>query len=314
MEQLCTLADSTYGPQVLAQYRSLETHMQRDWHLTVLALDDEFATALRKLALPRCTVWDMEDAISVDPTISTMRSDRSYEAWCWSLAAQLTNRVFAETKEPTTYLDADVWWLHRTEPFFAEADQGEVAIHDHRFPPQYADRYARGRFNVGIVRFAPSRGGFRAAAWWAARVLDGCDRHMPAITCELPNSQRWTLPEGTAGDQGWLQAFPLFADTRVIGHPGSGLAPYNIMNWMLEAQETPDGTITMVGAVEERPQGELIEEIESWWPVLNYHYHEWRFERDGRLKRRTSYPLRTEDIVLLAEPYEEAVKAAAKEL
>lgn len=274
MRHYCTLFDSKYLPQVLALYESLRKHSSVDCELNVLALDDECHNALARLRLPdNVQMWDLREMGA-----SRIRSDRTWQEFCWTMASQLADRLMNWLNIPDlTYLDADMLFFSDPEIIFSEIGDKSIAIIPHRFNEHDRARLEKnGKFNVCWNTFRNTETGRRCLSKWAAQCREWC---------------YYRNEDGKFGDQAYLDAWPTeYGDeVHIIQNIGAGVAPWNLVNYRLDS-------------VFGKPH---IDDGHSYQPVVFYHYHEYIHE-----SRLTNYPLRPIDRELIYAPYIQAINEA----
>jgi hypothetical protein len=210
--------------------------------------------------------------------------------------------------EAITYLDADLLFFDSPEPVFAELGDGSVLLIPHRWAPEHEKNEviggtsddAWGVFNVQFMTFRRDGNGMAALRWWRERCLEWC---------------RALIRPGRFGDQKYLDDWPeRFDGVRVLEHPGGGLAPWNVSQYRLDAD-----------------QDRVLVDGRS---LVFHHYQGLWLHRQtpfGRLLTRTSgayrecpispawvwatrWPLSDDTLDLLWEPYVERVAEAMQEL
>jgi hypothetical protein len=122
-----------------------------------------------------------------------------------------------------TYLDADLFFFADPAPIYDEIADHSIAIIEHRFPPNLRDREQYGIYNVGWLSFRRDEHAFACLHWWRERCIEWCyDR------CE----------DGRFADQKYLDNWPnLFQGVVVLRHKGANLAPWNLANYKIRADE-----------------------------------------------------------------------------
>lgn len=298
MRRYVCCQNSAYGAQALALVRSLQRHEPDPAQFTVSAvcMDDGLHERMWSLvrtdkALARILKpyrWT-EMAEATPGLIDCLYDGRTTVEWFWTQASQAVAWMLEHKSGPSdrvVYVDSDLWFTGDPSPVFdAWEDSGaDVALHTHRFHADYADREARGRFNVGLCGFRATKEATVAARWWAKQVRRLCVTEMPALSATLPNGMAWTRAAGSAGDQGWIEGLVEFCKVHVIEHPGAAVAPYSAA-WRALPEE-----------------------------IMWYHAHEAKYDHSGNVVKRTGYPTPQETTSRLVEPHEAAVKAAAEEL
>lgn len=236
----CTLFDRHYATRGVALYRSLERHCRRDFRFTILCMDAETRDLMARLALPQAELVmaaDLGDAelVAIEPS-------RPRREFCWtcppSLLLYILDRI--APGEIATYVDADLAFFSDPQPVYDELGDKDIAIHGHRFSPQYqASEATSGIFNVGLIAVRNTAQGRACLKRWRAQCLE---------KCELDPDN------GYCGDQKYLDEWPdLYDRLVVLQHPGVCVAPWNIKNYVVAEK---DGQVTVDDA-----------------PLIFYHYH-----------------------------------------
>ncbi len=272
MRQYCTLFDSKYLPQGLALYESLRKHSSEPFTLYVAPMDEETETVLLSLHLPHVV---MIHGFNDLPAMLELRAKTTHQEYCWASASQLAEYLLEVTKEDINYIDADCFFFSDPKVIFDEIGERSIAVIPHRFIPAKKYLEVNGKFNVSLVHFKNDPIGRECLTTWAWQCREKC-----------------SAKDG-CGDQKYLDAWPgkYGTDLCVIQNIGIGLAPWNLANYIMCLHRL-DG-----------PPG-LIDDCEAFemWPVIMYHYHEFKELPNGHF-RLTNYDLRSEDIELIYEPY-----------
>ena len=240
MRYFCTSSDTGRLTRSLALYQSL-TAQAGEFELTVLCLDREAETALRKMALPRVHLLPGEELTGQFPALAAAQSDRTpreFQATCtpW-LLRHLLPRI--PVGQLLTYLDAGIYFFGSPQPLYDEIGAASVAIIPQRYPASLAHWEAHGKFSSAWISLRHDATGLACATDWSDRCAAWC----------------FTLVEPTRyAEQKYLEAWPAqFPGTVVISHPGANVAPWNVA----------DATIT--GS----PAGPLL----NRQPLVFYHFH-----------------------------------------
>jgi len=236
----CTLFDRYYATRGIALLRSLEQHCREEFRFTILCMDQETQALLARLNLPRTDLILPRDL--GDAELLAVEQSRPRREFCWtcppSLMLYMLNRL--APGEIATYVDADLAFFSDPAPVFEELGNKDIAIHAHRFSPEYqASEATSGIFNVGLIAIRNASQGRACLERWRAQCLE---------KCELDPDN------GFCGDQKYLDEWPSLYDRLVVlQHPGVCLAPWNIRNYTIGEK---DGRVTVNGA-----------------PLIFYHYH-----------------------------------------
>jgi hypothetical protein len=215
----CTLFDRNYLFKGLALHQSLTEHCS-DFVLWILCMDDETSQILERMDLKNVKLIRLVDF--EDEALRKARRERSPAEYCYTCTAPLI--LFVLEKETETenvaYLDADLFFYSDPQPIYKELGNESVLIIPHRFSPEYQfmERES-GIYNVSMVIFRQDRNGLECLNWWKEQCLKAC-RFDPKI--------------GLCYDQKYLDDWSTrFRDVHVLQHKGSGLAPWNVLNYQL---------------------------------------------------------------------------------
>jgi hypothetical protein len=238
--RFCTLFDRHYATRGIALYRSLEQHCRQGFSLTILCMDRETRDFMARIGLPRTELILPEDL--GDKDLLAAEQSRPRREFCWTCPPSLMLYMLNQSSpgEIATYLDADLAFFSDPKPVFDELGDNDIAIHGHRFSPEYqASEATSGIFNVGLIAVRNATQGRACLERWRLQCLE---------KCELD-------PEnGYCGDQKYLDEWPSRYDRLVVlQHPGVCVAPWNIRNYAVGEKV---GRVTVNGA-----------------PLIFYHYH-----------------------------------------
>jgi hypothetical protein len=245
----------------------------------VLALDAGAAQVIRghAEAFGVRVVHAVDDLLS-DPVLGESlrraKGDRSYRAFCWSLASIYTDhimRVHAGADVPAgellCYIDSDVMFFDSPLFIVNELAGGSVGCQPHNFPTHELKRLGpNGKYNIGVTAFRANARGREALAWWCHNVLAWCQEGSADRT-------RWQY----CGDQGYMDGVAQIYETafREFKNPGLWIAPWNLCDHKIEAGPKVDGQ-----------------------PLIAYHFHE--LEGPQQL---SNYPLADEAKRYIYDPY-----------
>ena len=287
--EFCTLFDAGYLPRGLALYRSLvDTGV--DFHLRVFCMDDATHDLLSRMDLPQLTPVTLADLERFDQELLEVKPTRTPVEYFWTATPVVC--LYCLEREPElreiTYLDADVMFFADPRPVFDELGSESVLIVPHRYAPAYVNDVATsGIYNVQFMTFRRTDDGLEALRWWRERCLEWCYAR---------------VEDGKMGDQKYLEDWPeRFRGVHVLGHPGGGLAPWNVSRYTLEQR------------------GDAV--LVDGQPLIFYHYHSLTLysgleslarlhvlpppcrSSDGGLVWRSGYPMSHTERRLVWDPY-----------
>lgn len=273
MHHFCTLFDSRYAAQGLALYASLERHCAEPFKLWILALDVETWGVLKKLELHYAELMPIESFVH-DAGLSPIRTSRTHQEWCWTLASQWCAYLIRHGLLEVTYCDADTFFFADPEVAFEEIGHRSIAITPHRLIASKKHLEVNGLYNVGFVHFKSTPIGRECLETWAADCRTWCfNRNEP----------------GRFGDQKYLDVWPAKygLECCVIENVGVNAGPWSLGNWRVTA-------------------GPRLDDV----TLIAYHAHEF----DAAQHRLTRYALRAEDREFIYAPYLDAVHDAQQKI
>lgn len=210
--------------------------------MIVVCMDEVTRIALDRLYGSRITLVAMHDFEGQDPELLAVKHTRSHVEYLWTTTPNHILRAMQirPESEYIAYVDADLEFYSDPSPIFEELGQGNVLIHEHRFPPRIAHLAVSGTYNVGIVVARRCPGSQEILTWWRERCLEWCGSESRG---------------GMLGDQGYLNDWPTrFSGVVVTKNIGVGVAPWNQEQYSLSSTSTG---IPLVNGT----------------PVVFYHYH-----------------------------------------
>lgn len=222
MRHYCTYFDTHYLLRGLALYRSLKQHAE-PFTLRVLCFDDFSYGVLTKLSQPDLIPISLADFERGDAALLAAKETRSRVEYYFTCSPSLPLYVLNHCPEVDliTYLDADLFFYGSPEPIFEEMGEASVLIVGHRFPEHLRVMEINGIYNVGLLAFRSDVTGRECLEWWRERCLEWC--------YDRPDGVRYA-------DQKYLDDWPTrFEGVAVLQNPGAGLAPWNWVNYKIQA-------------------------------------------------------------------------------
>lgn len=221
MRYFCTYFDRHYVSRALALYNSLVA-CQEHFHIFMLCMDEEAASSLSQLALPRVTVNRLLELEQTNSALLETKGQRSRIEYYYTCGPSYLLYILQRHREVDvlTYLDADLFFFSSPEPIFQEMGNSSIGLIEHRFKQESLKRF--GIFNVGWVSFRSDADGLTCLRWWAERCIEWC----------------YDRIEGSRfADQKYLDEFPCrFKGVKIIRHPGANLAPWNLSRHRISNQ------------------------------------------------------------------------------
>ena len=210
-----TYFDHNYLPRALVLLESLRQHSP-PFTLWCLALSDQCRNALRALSAPEVRIVNLPELEAADSKLAATKTSRTRAEYYFTLTSCWCEHLLAAQPdiELLTYLDSDLRFYSSPQPLLAELADGSIGIIEHRTTRPRALEEKFGRFNVGWLSFRNDAQGRACLRRWREQCLEWCfDRVEP----------------GRYADQKYLDEWPrLYSRTRILGHPGGNVGPWNV--------------------------------------------------------------------------------------
>lgn len=162
MMNFCTYFDSFYLLKGLGLYTSLE-HVSDDFHLFVMAFDQECFNKLKSLNLKHMTV-ELLSTIET-PELLAVKPTRSRGEYCWTCGPSAIYHFLTKYELDTiTYLDSDLMFMTDPSVVFQEVGNSSVAITEQGIGDKEARTY--GKYCVQYITFRNDKDGLGALTWW----------------------------------------------------------------------------------------------------------------------------------------------------
>lgn len=258
--ELCTIVDARYVTRCLVLHRSLLRHSD-DFRLSVWTVDADARAALEAVALPHLEVRPLEHLYEHDPDYAAVAPSRPLNERCWTAKSVACQFRFddAPGARVIAWIDADTMFWGPPEPVFDAIGDGAVLLLPHWPPDAWAtapaDWALGGRYNGGLVAFAPDDRGRAVLDWWRDRCIEG----VPTVGAD----------GHLFADQRYLDEIPeRFEGVGVIDDVGAILAPWNGGTFAVTER---DGAVHVEGR-----------------PLRFYHYHSLRIVEHSRAVRASA--------------------------
>lgn len=276
----CTLFDTNYAAKGLSMIRSIDRHCSRkDYEIHVLCLDDFVAAKLIRLWHTNVNVWSLQALESADPGLLAVKTDRTWQEYCWTLGSRFSRYIMENVSPPSlTYVDADMFFFDDPMRALDMAGAASIAATPHNFPAADEKRLiVNGKFCVSWVSWRRDDAGLACLKRWSDQVLGWCHyRH----------------ENGKFADQKYLDEWPDMygSDFIELIAPPVWPAPWNLHAHPVNIGPTVDDV-----------------------KMMAYHFHELRETSPGMFFR-TGYPVTREQAEYVYKPYEAAYLEAKKEI
>ena len=253
MLNFCTLFNSNYLSRGLALFESLKK-VSPDFHLYIVAFDEECHQYLEELHESGLTIISLADF--EDEELKRVKSGRTVAEYCWTCTSSVILYCIEKFQLPScTYLDADMIFYEDPLILIQEMVNESILITEHRYIRDYDVSATHGKYCVQFMYFKNDENGLIALRWWRDRCLEWCFAY---------------LEDGKFGDQLYLNDWPeRFRGVHVLQHPGGGLAPWNIQQYLPEKR---DGRIF----ISDKTKG-------ATYPVVFFHFHGLKFFSDEKV-------------------------------
>lgn len=259
MRHYCTLFDHNYLAKGVVLYESLLEHSSEPFKLHILAMDVSTFWLLQEMDLKHASIMPISAFGSI-LGLDALRATRSNAEWFWTCGSQLLSLMMRDdTREMSTYLDADICFFSDPKVIFEEIGSRSLGIVPHRFHERDRPRLAaNGEFNVGVVVARHDAIGRACIDRWAAQVRERCSAE---VGC---------------GDQQYLDEWPSLygAACCVIENIGVDLGPWSLGNFSINQMGESAFWRVAVNST----------------PLVCYHFHEYIHG-----KRLTDWPVREQD-------------------
>jgi hypothetical protein len=216
------MSDLGFLPQTLTFHESL-TAKAREFHLTVLCMDDVCLSFLRDRRLAGVDLVSLAELERAVPALAATRERETWRVYCWTAIPVFVDLMLNRVASGTVvfWIDSDVEFFHDPALLLDELGDGSILLTPHRYNRAYpisapaselAFRY--GQFNGGTIAFRRDADGLAAAELWRDLALGpgGFDRFDPS----------------RHGNQVHIDDFAQrFAGAQVLKVPGGVLGPWN---------------------------------------------------------------------------------------
>jgi hypothetical protein len=218
MQHFCTLFNSYYLSRGLALYRSL-VGQAIDFHLYIIAFDDDCEEVLRQLNLSHATVISLRDFET--PALLAVKADRTPGEYCWTCTSfTIWYCIHTFSLSHCTYLDADLLFFDDPALLTSEMGANSVLITEHRYSNEHDQSELSGIYCVQFVTFKNTTEGLTVLSWWMNACLNWCFAR---------------FEDGKFGDQKYLDDWTTrFTGIHVLQHRGGGIAPWNATDYTYE--------------------------------------------------------------------------------
>ena len=244
---------------------------EENFTLYAICFDDLAFQVLNSLNLPRVVSISLGEFETT--ALLKVKAERSKVEYCWTCTPHVIRYVIDHYNlNQVTYLDADLCFYAKPTILLEELDSANasVLITEHRYTHRYSYQIPiSGIYCVQFMSFKADKRGLEVLQWWQDRCMEWC----------------YARPEdGKFGDQKYLDDWPVrFDGIHILKHLGGGVAPWNIQQYSLEKK----GDRTFINDS----------------PLIFYHFHGYKYYRDGIHDFVLGYSLKRTVINTLYYPY-----------
>lgn len=248
MLHFVTLFDINYLSRGIALYTSLLKHTKAGIKLYVVALDEVVGVEIKKIINDESLILiQLQDLEISYPELVQAKNSRSTIEYYFTLSPFLPTYILQQypNVDRITSLDADLYFYNDPQLIFDQYPNSEILITPHNFPPDLTHLEKYGKYNVSFQSFKRTPNALACLEKWRRDCLDFC-------------SDEYDEVNNRFADQKYLDDWQEhFENVNVIDLPNSGLAPWNISKYQIEAK---NWKIIVDGL-----------------PLIFYHFHHLRF-------------------------------------
>ena len=220
MNNFCTLFNINYLSRGIILYESLKENIKGEFHLYVLAFDNESFDIINKLNLDFLTPIKLGDF--ENKKLLSVKPGRSPVEYCWTCTPWIIKYALENFKlSHCTYIDADLYFYEDPKILIDELNESDsILITEHDYSKEYDQTKKSGKYCVQFMYFKNDAKGLKALNWWSDQCLKWCyNRH----------------EDGKFGDQKYIESFPeLFDGVHVLNNKKAALAPWNIQKYLCD--------------------------------------------------------------------------------
>jgi hypothetical protein len=254
----CTLFNYNYLSRGLVLYDSL-CEVQDDFCLYIFAFDDKTKDYLNSLKLTQAVIIGMNEF--EDAELLKVKPTRTFSEYCWTCTPSVIKYAIDKYNlDSCTYLDADLYFYASPGAIFNELSDSSIGLTPHNYSREYDKSIMSGKYCVQFVFFKNDQNGMEALSWWRNECIKWCYAR---------------VEKGKFGDQKYLDSFnSLFHKLHVIENPGSGIAPWNILQYKFQYVDN-----MIVGITFRNDE----------FPIVFYHFHKLEINHGEKVIRLRKY-------------------------
>lgn len=278
--------DGNYLHKAVVFYKSL-SNFHNNFILHVFCFDDVAHKVLGTLKYKNIITYHASEFETKEILKVKASKERMYEYY-WAINPFIARKIIKEQKTDFVALaDCDLMFFQSPEVIFDEFKGADVIIQPNNFSYQFENDFVPfGYYCTSFQCFRNNTNGRNVLEYWHAKCMEWCSH---------------IREEGKFGDQKYLDDWRIrFEKVREVANVGTNVAPWNVQKFDLSQK---DGRVV----------------INNKWPLIYYHYHSFKmnllnYDYIITGDRNLSYPISTEAVRLVYNPYIKIIKNVVKEL
>lgn len=218
----CTLFNSSYLSRGIVLYQSLE-RCALDFHLFVIAFDEECADVLDHFKMERLTVIRLKEF--ENDQLLLAKKNRTTTEYCWTCSSfSIKFCIEKFNLDNCTYIDADMEFYQDPSTIINRFPSANCIITPHRYSKDYDQSIESGKYCVQFVYFKNNEEGMKLLNWWVNACLEWCYNR---------------VENGKFGDQKYLDDFhERGISVYDADQETDGIAPWNIDRYLVRTDKS----------------------------------------------------------------------------
>lgn len=257
-----------------------------DFHLYVIAFDEDCYEALSQLSLNHASIIRLEDF--ENEKLLAVKKDRTPQEYCWTCASSTIKYCIEKYElDHCTYVDADLLFFNDPKVLYDEMGDQSVLITKHKYTPRFDQTATSGIYCVQYLTIKNTEEGMTVLNWWVKACLDWCYAR---------------VEDNKFGDQRYLDDWmQRFTGVHELQHLGGGIAPWNVQQYTFKR-----GHAKILGK-------ELLSNTQ--FDLIFYHYHAFSYTWNNTFRLTAPcYTLTKNQVKRIYRPYVMALLEAEETL
>jgi len=246
-----------------------------DFHLYVIAFDEDCYYALSKLSLTNASIIKLEDF--ENERLLAVKQNRTAQEYCWTCASSTIKYCIEKYQlDHCSYVDADLLFFNDPQVLYNEMGDKSVLITKHRYTPRFDQTASSGIYCVQYLTIKNTEEGMTVLNWWVDACIEWC----------------YARVEGNKfGDQKYLDDWmQRFTGIHELQHLGGGVAPWNVQQYAFKS-----GHSKIIGT-------ELLSNEQ--FDLIFYHYHAFAYSWNDTFRiTAAEYTITKNQVKRLYRPY-----------